>query len=158
MVQECGPCVFSACGKYRYSLWREGFALGTKYCLFIGLNPSTADETTNDPTIRRCIRFAKDWGYNALCMTNLFAFRATEPSDMMAQDDPVGPDNDSILLNLASRAGRVVAAWGVHGSYRERDQWAISNIDRQMTCLGLTKDGHPRHPLYVRANQEPMAF
>ena len=80
--------------------------------MFVGLNPSTADETNDDPTIRRCISFAQAWGYEGLCMTNLFAFRATEPSDMMKSPDPVGPENDQALINLAESAGVVVAAWG----------------------------------------------
>jgi hypothetical protein len=83
--------------------------------MFIGLNPSTADETIDDPTIRRCVIFAKDWGYGALCMTNLFAFRATDPAIMKAHPEPVGESNDGTLEELALSTVVVVAAWGVGG-------------------------------------------
>jgi hypothetical protein len=78
--------------------------------MFVGLNPSTADEGGDDPTIRRCVGFARDWGYSGLCMTNLFAFRATQPKDMLAQADPVGPNNDETLTRLAKEAKVIVAA------------------------------------------------
>jgi hypothetical protein len=125
--------------------------------MFIGLNPSTADETKNDPTVRRCIRFAKDWGYRELVMTNLFGWRDADPDGMKSADDPIGPGNNEALLALSGGAVLVVAAWGVHGSYRNRDRWAVENIP-SMRCLGLTKDGFPRHPLYVKADVIPMRF
>ncbi|MEP0894347.1 DUF1643 domain-containing protein [Leptolyngbya boryana FACHB-1624] len=85
--------------------------------MFVGLNPSTADETHDDPTIRRCTKFAKDWGYSGLCMTNLFAYRATDPKEMIASVDSIGLENDQYLLEYAARAGIVVAAWGNHGTH-----------------------------------------
>lgn len=135
---------------YRYALWREWIG-GEGYVMFIGLNPSTADETNDDPTIRRCIRFAKDWGFSALCMTNLFAFRATDPKVMMLAPEPVGRDNDAHLLDIYNGASLVVAAWGVGGVHLGRDR-KVCNTLGAMDCLGLTKGGHPRHPLYVRAD------
>ena len=84
--------------------------------MFVGLNPSTADEVSDDPTVRRCISYAKAWGYAGLCMTNIFAFRATDPKDMKAVHDPVGMDNDMHLLRVSRHAGVVIAAWGAHGA------------------------------------------
>lgn len=125
--------------------------------LFIGLNPSTADETQDDPTIRRCINFAKAWGFSGVYMANLFAFRATDPKVMMQADDPIGRDNDAWLRTLSSSASLVVGAWGVGGSYMGRDR-EVCQLIGAMDCLGLTKGGHPRHPLYVRADVELVDF
>lgn len=141
---------------YRYRLsrrWGDGPAVA-----FIGLNPSTADETNDDPTIRRCIGFAKRWGYDQLVMLNLFAFRATDPADMKRVLDPVGPENDKYLVREAREAGLVVAAWGVHGSYHARDEEVLSILPLPPVALGVTKDGYPRHPLYVRADAEPGLY
>lgn len=80
--------------------------------MFVGLNPSTADESKDDNTIRRCVAYAKEWGFDGLCMTNLFAYRATDPKVMLAQADPVGEGNDQVLLDLSKSAGMVIAAWG----------------------------------------------
>lgn len=146
--------VFSPCRTYRYALWREWIG-GEGYAMFIGLNPSTADETKDDPTIRRCITFAKAWGYAGLCMTNLFAYRATLPRVMMASTDPVGPDNDAHLLELAADAGVIVAAWGTNGTHRARDA-EVRKMLPAMHCLALTKDGHPGHPLYLPKTLTPV--
>lgn len=144
----------SPCRRYRYDLWRR-WSSGP-YAMFIGLNPSTADEQQNDPTIRRCIGFAKAWGYGALCMTNLFAFRATDPRDMKAAEFPIGGhENDLALRSLAESAGVVIAAWGVHGTHLDRAADVVKLIPN-LQCLGLTKDGHPRHPLYLNADCQPM--
>lgn len=125
--------------------------------MFIGLNPSTADETINDATIRRCIAFAKGWGYDGLCMTNLFAFRAMDPAEMLAQADPIGGENDSYLSTLAAKAGVVVAAWGVLGGHLDRDQ-SVRTMLPALHCLSLTKDGHPAHPLYLPAQLKPIPW
>jgi hypothetical protein len=133
--------------------------------MFIGLNPSTADEVNDDPTVRRCIRFARDWGYGGLVMMNAFAYRATDPRVMKAAFAPVGPDNDYWLLEMAKirrRQGAViVAAWGNHGIYRNRHQHILNLFqDAGITlhCLGLTKTGQPKHPLYVSADILPKEF
>lgn len=123
--------------------------------MFVGLNPSTADETQDDPTIRRCIAFAKSWGYAGLCMTNLFAFRATDPKDMMVAADPVGPENDGYLLALAGDTGVIVAAWGANGTHLGRDA-DVCKLLPVLHCLALTKDGHPGHPLYLRKTLTPV--
>ena len=146
--------ILSPCRTYRYALWREWIG-GEGYAMFVGLNPSTADEVQDDPTIRRCIAFAKAWGYSGLCMTNLFAFRATDPRDMKIAADPVGPDNDAHLLALSADAGVIVAAWGVHGSYKGRAS-AVCKLLPSLHCLGLTKEGHPKHPLYLRKSLTPV--
>lgn len=125
--------------------------------MFIGLNPSVADEVQDDPTIRRCAAFAKAWGYGALCMSNLFAFRATDPADMIAADDPVGPDNDRYLTDLASNAGVVVAAWGTNGTHRSRDL-AVRAMIPNLHYLHKTKAGHPGHPLYLHGTLKPVPF
>jgi hypothetical protein len=166
--------IFSPCRKYRYTLWREwggwfddvepGEACAGnrfKYAMFIGLNPSTADETKDDPTIRRCVGFAKAWGYGALCMTNLFAFRATDPKIMKKQENPVGEANHHHILRCAFGAGIVIAAWGTHGVFRNQDlnvkQW-VNSIGVALHHLGLSKDGHPKHPLYLKSDTTPKTF
>lgn len=140
---------------YRYALWREWGGAG--YAMFIGLNPSIADETLDDPTIRRCVAYAKSWGYGALCMVNLFAFRATDPKQMLSCADPVGPENDATMLELANGAGIRVAAWGVHGKHLRRDV-AVKSIMPAMHVLKLTKDGHPSHPLYLPKCLQPIEW
>lgn len=147
---------FSPCRRYRYSLWRE-WGPHTTYAMFVGLNPSTADETNDDPTVRRCIRFAQDWGYGALCMTNAFAFRATDPRVMKAESEPIGPENDFVLRQLAEHAGVVVAAWGAHGTHRGREAWLRLHLPG-LHYLRLTKDGHPGHPLYLPADLKPQPW
>ena len=149
------PATFSPCRSYRYSLWREWGEDSLGYAMFIGLNPSTADETRDDPTVRRCINFAMYWGFGALCMTNLFAFRATDPTVMKVQSDPNGPDNNATLKKLATDAGVVVAAWGTHGTHRGRDKEVLGMLPG-LKCLALTKDGLPKHPLYLLKTLRPM--
>lgn len=150
--------ILSPCRTYRYTLWREFDGLaGNGYAMFIGLNPSTADEVEDDPTIRRCIAFAKAWGYGALCMTNLFAFRATKPVDMKNAIDPVGPNNDAHLVEMAQEAGIVVAAWGTDGSHMGRDK-TVRILVPHLYCLRKTKGGHPSHPLYLPGNLTPQPF
>ena len=145
----------SPCRCYRYALWRR-WGNGP-HAMFICLNPSTADETADDPTVRRCIGFAQTWGYGALCVANLFAYRATQPADMLAQNDPVGPDNDAYLQRLAAEAGVVVAAWGTHGTHGGRHR-AVRNMLPSLHYLRLTKDGHPGHPLYLPASLKPQPW
>lgn len=145
----------SPCGLYRYSLWRQ-WAPGPQV-MFVGLNPSTADATLDDPTIRRCIGFARAWGYGGLMMTNLFAWRATAPRDMMAAADPVGPDNDRVLQIAHAKAAITVAAWGAHGTFLSR-HGAVRAMLPRLHCLRLTKDGHPGHPLYLPASLQPVEW
>lgn len=153
---------FSPCRAYRYKLWRTWGAGRPSVC-FIMLNPSTADETVNDPTITRCQERAKRLGMGGLVVANLFAFRATEPADMRAADDPVGPENDAAILEIASRPDTrmVIAGWGTHGEYRRRAtavRKLLSAAGIPLHCLALTKDGHPKHPLYVGYDVQPQAW
>ena len=127
--------------------------------MFVGLNPSTADETQDDPTIRRCIGYAKTWGYGALCMTNLFAFRATDPREMKRHPEPIGPDNNKHLQECAEGAGLVIFAWGKDGAHKKRDI-QVESLIASPHCLGLNKDGTPKHPLYLpkAATPEPYSL
>jgi hypothetical protein len=125
--------------------------------MFIGLNPSTADESTDDPTLTRCINFAKSWGYGGVCMANLFAFRATDPSDMKAAEDPAGARNNHWLKRLAADSDLIIAAWGNDGSYLQRSK-QVREILPGMHCLKLNKSGEPAHPLYQKANLRPIPF
>jgi len=146
----------SKCRKYRYALWRT-WDNSKPYAMFIGLNPSTANETEDDPTINRCINYSKNWGYGGLCMVNLFAFRATEPSDMKASSKPIGLDNDDWIKKLSKDAAIIIAAWGNDGSYMERSKSVIDMIPNLM-CLKINKTGEPAHPLYQPSSATPIKF
>jgi len=150
--------VISDCGKYRYVLKRVWNA-SLPVCVFVGLNPSTADANEDDPTIRRCVGFAKSWGYGGLVMLNLFAYRATNPQDMLCSVliDPVGPENDNHILKEVSKAGIVIAAWGFHGANFGRDKRIIVMV-KNLHYLKLTKDGQPSHPLYLRKDLKPLLW
>ncbi|MDX1736295.1 MAG: DUF1643 domain-containing protein [Halioglobus sp.] len=144
----------SRCRRYRYALWRTWDAQ-RPVVMFIGLNPSTADETTDDPTLVRCMKFARDWGYGGVCMANLFAFRATDPAQMKAAADPVGRRNNFWLRKLAAEAWLVVAAWGNDGSFSERSA-AVRRMLPPLHCLQLNRSGEPAHPLYQPARARPV--
>lgn len=150
--------VISDCGRYRYLLTRQ-VGPGSRTATFIMLNPSTADATTDDPTIRRCIGFARRWGCGKLAVLNLFAFRATSPADMKRDNDPVGPENrewfDRSLQ--APHAGQVICAWGVHGEHMGQDRAVLGWLEEhgvEPFALGITRDGHPKHPLYLPNSAE----
>lgn len=144
---------------YRYLLIRQWdyFNKTRGLVAFVGLNPSTADETEDDPTVRRCIGYARDWGFGGLAMLNIFAFRATDPRIMEAHHQPVGPENDAWLerWTAGSAADLVVACWGTHGALHDRGLAVRSLLhDLPLRVFGVTKDGHPKHPLYLRKTQE----
>ena len=147
---------FSPCRAYRYTLWRI-WDKSKPYAMFIGLNPSTADEVNDDPTVRRCINYSRDWGYGGLCMTNIFAYRATDPKNMISFPSPIGPRNNFWLKKSSKKAGIIVAAWGTKGEYKNRGSEVIELIDN-LQCLRITKDGHPQHPLYLSKNIKPIKF
>lgn len=162
-----GNAVLDPSGRYRYRLWREWPVLGgTGTVAFIMLNPSTADAAADDPTIRRCIRFAQGWGYARVEIGNLFAWRATEPRELMAAArsgvDVVGPLNDRALLSLANQADLVVCAWGAHPYSRGHRPAQLARIlDRagaETACLGTTHSGAPRHPLRLAADTPAEPF
>lgn len=150
---------FSPCLRYRYTLFRR-WAQGDTVA-FIGLNPSTADEVDNDPTVRRCINFAKAWGYGAMYMLNLFAFRATDPKTMKAESQPVqGPWHDFHwrVWEAICDSKLIVCCWGNHGLHMHRGFWFYANYlqccRRDVKCFGKTKLGEPRHPLYLKNDTE----
>jgi hypothetical protein len=154
--------VISPCGTYRYTLTRAiPCALqGVRPCLFVMLNPSVADANVDDPTIRRCIGFAKSWQCTSLTVVNLFALRATDPRSLKTHADPHGPDNVSHLLKqiMAHRIGVIVAAWGSNPmasprAFESTDVLHMELRNAGAKCLGITKDGSPRHPLYVKSDQ-----
>jgi hypothetical protein len=160
--------VISADGKYRYHLRRK-LTAGGGIATFIMLNPSTADARVDDPTIRKCIGFCQRWGCGELHVANLFAVRATDPASMRQADDPVGPDNFDWLQRIVNMtvnrvgrclSGRIVCAWGTHGSHMDQDQRVLGRIEDicKPMCLGVTQDGQPRHPLYVPYSADLVAF
>jgi hypothetical protein len=151
-----GSATFSPCKRFRYVLRRTWNPAG-KTVLFIALNPSTADANHDDPTIRRCIRFAADWGYGSLFVANLFAYRATDPKILRATPDPIGPRNNWWLTRLHNQAHLTIAAWGIHGAYLQRNR-AILKKRPSLHCLGITQSGHPKHPLYVHSTTTPTPF
>jgi hypothetical protein len=159
-------CEFSTDRKYRYTLWRSWTVesifeepMDQGYLQVIGLNPSTADETKNDPTVSRCIGYAKRWGFSALCMTNLFGWRATDPQAMLAQPEPIGCDNDKWLVEISKEAGLVLCAWGKHGLHQNRQQAVLSLLaNKELYCLKQNADGTPIHPLYQNRKLQPIRF
>jgi hypothetical protein len=148
--------VYSDCEQYRYLLTRV-WEPGPK-ALFIMLNPSTATEVQNDPTVERCERRARALGFGAFRVTNIFAFRATDPKVMRAEADPVGPWNDTAILESVPWADAVVCAWGNHGLHLDRGARVEAMLRRAgapLKHLGLTGQGQPRHPLYVGYDRQP---
>lgn len=181
--------VLSECGRYRYALWRDlpreslldEFhcpVMGTVHavndgsadscwftqdetCLFVMLNPSTADATEDDRTIGRCRSFARRWGLGRLAVANLYAYRATNPESLGEVEDPIGPDNDHWLCELANEASYIVAAWGANkmvDAGRIRDVFRMLDHDVPLVALELNRDGSPKHPLYVRSDVVPVDF
>jgi len=146
-------------GLYRYSLWREWDAHAPRV-VFVMLNPSRADANTDDPTLRRCLGFARSWGCGSIEVVNLFAYRASRPDILRLVSDPVGPENDRYLQEAIDRADKILVAWGNRGSLRNRYQivssWLMSR--ENLYCLGITQIGHPRHPLYVRSNTTLVSY
>jgi hypothetical protein len=147
-------------GVYRYHLWRRWQpALGT--VLWIMLNPSTADASFDDPTIRRCVGFAAAWGFGGIEVVNLFAFRATHPFVMMSAEDPVGPENDAVTLSAVQSADRIVAAWGSHGTFRDRGA-AVTQLvlgtGKTLECLGVTGNKQPKHPVRLPGALTPITY
>lgn len=144
---------------YRYALtrkWDEGADL-----VWVMLNPSTADAREDDPTIRKCQKFARTWGFGGISVVNLYAYRATNPADLLLAEDPVGPGNDIVLRSVFEEAGNVMAAWGATPVAKLREKEVLALLDetgRTPYVLRLTKDGHPGHPLYVRDETSPQEW
>lgn len=154
-VDEISGAHFSECRKYRYGLWRK-WDTDKPFIMFIGLNPSTASENMDDPTIRRVKRFAKDWGYGGVYMTNLFALVSPYPEELKTCDDPI-KDNDKWLSFFYCMCKDVLFAWG---SFKEAQQRAmeVSKMFPNAVCLGINKDGSPKHPLYISSKTQQINF
>ena len=151
---------FSADRTHRYLLTRT-WDRESPTVNFLMLNPSTADAFVLDPTNRRCMGFARDWGYGSVTVTNIFGFRSTDPKGLRGADDPVGTDNDVAIRDAAGAAQLVIAAWGVHGELfgrADRVRAMLESAGIELHALRLTKDGHPGHPLYVAASTQPTRW
>ncbi len=151
--------VFSACGAYRYLLWR----LPSPRAAVLGmgmLNPSTADERADDPTIARCRRIAAQADHANLLVWNLFAYRATAPADLKRAAEPIGPHNDAAIALALDLSRRTVLAWGNHASHLGRGEHVLTRLpaDMPVAALGLTQQGQPRHPLYLATTVRPRRW
>lgn len=147
--------IIDSTGTFRYHLSRTWAPLFRDRCIFIMLNPSTADGAEDDPTIRRCIGFARSWGCGGMDVVNLFAVRSPIPAFVLSRQDRVGPENDRHIRQAVTQreVWRVVAAWGMNGrDCPGRVAEVMALIDRDVHCLGVTQEGHPKHPLYVPAD------
>ncbi|PRY29784.1 hypothetical protein CLV58_12546 [Spirosoma oryzae] len=151
----------SECGTYRYHLSRSWGNNSGRSVLFVMLNPSTADASIDDPTIRRCIRFAQDWGYDSMSVVNLFALRSTDPGQLKKHDNPIGEENEDWIKFFFYNTDTVVFAWGAHGKLNDRDKQVIAIAEHcNVTpyCFSKTKDGQPKHPLYIAASTQLIKF
>lgn len=154
--------LYSPCGLYRYQLTRgwSTSAEGDACILWIMLNPSRADQFgNNDPTIERCERRSRRWGFADMVVVNLFGYSASTPKMLREAADPVGPDNDRHVAQAAADAGLILCAWGTHGGWLGRDVAILRLLgDRPLHCLGRTASGAPRHPLYLPYSRDPTPF
>ena len=147
---------FSEDRKYRYLLIR-GWDLNKPSLMIISLNPSTADEKRNDPTITRCLGFAKKWGFGKLFVTNLFAFRATLPRNLFVSHNPIGDKNDRWIRKVSKKVDKIVLAYGNHGKFKNRHDEMLKII-KNPYCIKKTKTGMPQHPLYLKYTQKPIVY
>lgn len=150
--------VYSDCESYRYSLTRV-WDKNAPRVFFVMLNPSTATEIQNDPTVERCERRARAIGYGGFRVANIFAWRDTDPRNMRAAKDPVGPENDVAILEGCKWADMIVCAWGTHGAHLNRGAIVSEMLKNQsLFHLGLSKEGHPKHPLYISYTVQPTRW
>jgi len=156
---------FSDCGRYRTFLERrwDGKPFGSPgFAAWIMMNPSTADEQVDDPTVRRARDFTRRWGFGAMVVLNIFALRATRPAMLLEAEDPVGPGNDAAIAEWAARAEKVIAAWGLPPKPLRWRGPAVAKLLReagvQPMALKVTQSGEPGHPLYIAANTEPVPW
>ena len=155
ILQDSGA-MFSDDRKYRYALWRA-WDKDKPIVMFIMLNPSTANEIRDDPTIRKCIAYTKAWGYGALVVGNLYAFRSRNPRLLGYEKNPMGPHCDSWLYDLSKMSDLRIAAWGNNILSIKRVQ-QVRNLIPNLHYLELSKSGNPKHPLYLRKNLKPQSF
>jgi hypothetical protein len=160
-IADVTMTILSDCRQYRYTLARKlpGAEAPLVFCM---LNPSTADENSDDPTIRRCMGFAQREGRSGILVVNLFALRATDPRVLLHHSDPVGPMNDRFLRLAASRHGEIICAWGAvpqgHNHRAQRAAAILREHGATLLCLGKTKHGAPRHPLYLKSDTPIIPF
>ena len=158
MIDERGAEI-SPCGAYRYRLWRY-WSEAKARCTFVMLNPSTANETEDDPTIRRCIGFAQRRGYGGMEIVNLFALRATDPKMLMKHGAPSGGDrNDEAILSVVQKSDLTIVAWGEFGRLFNR-AWTVRKLlkDYKLYALRVNASGQPAHPLYLPKNLTPVLW
>ena len=162
LFPDTAGALFSPCRIWRYTLWRVWDAsLPAGNVNWLMLNPSTADEFVLDPTLTRCQNFSREWGYGGMVVTNLFAFRATDPMVIKEPPEPVGSENDRAIVESATEAGLVVCGWGNHGAHLGREQKVLKLLSRagiQLHCLKKNADGSPGHPLYLPGDSRPTPF
>ncbi len=159
-ADAASEAIYSPCERYRYVLTRI-WDPGGRRALFIMLNPSTATEYQNDPTVERCERRARALGFGAFRVANIFAWRDTDPKKMRAAADPVGPQNDAAILEGAAWADQIIAAWGTHGAHLGRGAQVAALLGatgKPVHVLGLTQHGHPAHPLYIGYDRQPVPW
>ena len=147
---------YSDCEQYRYALTRV-WELETSQVVFVMLNPSTATEVQNDPTVERCERRARTLGFGGFQVINIFAWRSTDPKKMRVAKDPIGPDNDKTIMKACRWGDQIIAAWGTHGSHLNRGsevEKILRKSNKPIFHLGLSKGGHPKHPLYIAYAQK----
>lgn len=157
----CGEsgAVISDSGLYRYRLWRRVSDDNDSRLLFIMLNPSTADASVDDPTIRRCLGFARELGFGILEVVNLFAYRTSSPAELWSHaGNIVGPDNDKHIAEAAEKADMIIGGWGAASNASMRALAVNKIVGRRIQALALTKSGAPRHPLYLKSGLTPVAW
>jgi hypothetical protein len=160
-----GDAKFDSTRKYRYSLirnWAYDFQ-PAEPVLFIGLNPSTANEHYLDPTVRKCCVFAKKWGYMSLLMGNIYSYRATKPKDLFKSENPISPDddpsqNDKALINMHRDAHITIACWGALADPKRIEDVTKNLWFKPLYCLGINKNGSPKHPLYIPYETKPVLY
>ncbi len=153
--------IYTDCERYRYVLTRQWEEVSENRAVFIGLNPSTATEYQNDPTVARCIKYAKTWGHDSMTMLNAFAFRSTDPKGLKSVEDPVGSANDRYILKQCRDASQIILCWGTHAEYLDRGLKLLEKLSGrsfELNCLKITKNGHPSHPLYLKKDLQPIPF
>lgn len=150
--------IFDSTERYRY-WWARQWNKDLPIANFVMLNPSTADAKRSDPTVTRCHRYVERWGFGSLIVTNIFAYRSTDPKQLRLVDDPIGEETDDYIIRAADLSDLIVVAWGVHGDHLGRGHDVLSLLcDRHLFALGTTKSGSPRHPLYLASNLLPNAY
>jgi len=165
LLPQASGATISECGQYRYLLWRV-WDESLPSVAFVMLNPSTADGQVDDPTVRRCVAFARDWGYGRLDVVNLFPLRATNPSALRRHADALGPAGlaNAAILDIARAASLIVCAWGGQSMARKRADTVlrlmlgIPGLSERLHHIGLNQDGSPKHPLYIAASVRPQRW